>query len=122
VPALSLTAPTQHGPWCPAVAHRADPTRSRCPRSRSPRRPNDAEAARRLTEQYLTPRRAAIAGILQRAIAAGELRAGTDVDMAIDLMVGAAIYRWLVTGQPVDADSGRRFVDAVLDPLRPSIS
>jgi AcrR family transcriptional regulator len=83
---------------------------------------NDAEVACRLTEQYLAPRRAAIAGILQRAIAAGELRADTDAEMAIDLMVGAAVYRWLVTGQPVDADSGRRFVDAVLEPLRPSIS
>jgi AcrR family transcriptional regulator len=87
---------------------------------------NDAEThselARWLGEHYLKARRAAIADILQRAIAAGELRADVDADMAIDLMVGAAVYRWLVTGQPVDADSSRRYVDAVLDSLRPSIS
>jgi Tetracyclin repressor-like, C-terminal domain len=64
--------------------------------------------ARRLDEQYLTPRRAGIADILRRAIAAGQLRADTDVEMTIDLMVGAAVYRWLVTAQPVGADAARR--------------
>jgi Tetracyclin repressor-like, C-terminal domain len=66
--------------------------------------------------------RANIADILRRAIAAGELRADTDVEMAIDLMVGAPVYRWLVTARPVDADAARRFVDAVWDSLRPSAS
>jgi AcrR family transcriptional regulator len=80
----------------------------------------DAEMGRRLGEQYLTPRRGGIADILRRAIAAGELRADTDVEMAIDLMVGAAVYRWLATAQPVDADTARRFVDAVWDSLRSS--
>jgi len=78
--------------------------------------------ARRLGEQYLAPRRAGIADILQRAIAAGELRADSDVEMAIDLMVGAAVYRWLITAQPVDADASRRFVDAVWESLRPHAS
>jgi AcrR family transcriptional regulator len=82
----------------------------------------DVEMARRLGEQYLTPRRAGVADILQRAIAAGELRADIDVEMAIDLMVGASVYRWLVTAQPVDAGTARRFVDAVWDSLRPSAS
>lgn len=80
---------------------------------------NDAEMARRVGEEYLAPRRAGIAGILHRAIAAGELRADIDVEMAIDMMVGTAIYRWLVTAEPVDADTGRRIVDTVWDSLRP---
>jgi AcrR family transcriptional regulator len=82
----------------------------------------DADMARRLDEQYLTPRRAAIADILQRAVAAGELRADIDIEMAIDLMVGAPVYRWLVTAQPVDPAAARRVVDAVWDSLRPSAS
>jgi AcrR family transcriptional regulator len=82
----------------------------------------DVEMARRLGEQYLTPRRAGIADILQRAVAAGELRADIDVEMAIDLMVGASVYRWLVTAQPVDTDTSRRFVDAVCEALRPPAS
>jgi AcrR family transcriptional regulator len=82
----------------------------------------DPEMARRLVEQHLTPRREALADILRRAIAAGELRADTDVEMAMDLMLGAAVYRWLTTAQPVDAHTTRRFVDAVWDSLRPSAS
>jgi AcrR family transcriptional regulator len=78
----------------------------------------DAEMTRRLGEQYLWPRRAGIAAILHRAIAAGELRADVDVEMAIDLMLGASVYRWLVTAQPVDADTARRVVDAVWQSMR----
>jgi hypothetical protein len=33
--------------------------------------------------------------------------------MASDLMLGASVYRWLVTAQPVDADTARRVVDTV---------
>ena len=78
----------------------------------------DAEMTRRLGEQYLWPRRAGIAAILHRAIAAGELRADIDVEMAIDLMLGASVYRWLVTAQPVDADTARRVVDTVWESMR----
>jgi AcrR family transcriptional regulator len=78
----------------------------------------DAEMTRRLGEQYLKPRRAGIAAILHRAIAAGELRADIDVEMAIDLMVGASVCRWLVTAQPVDADTARRIVDTVWESMR----
>ena len=78
----------------------------------------DAEMTRRLGEQYLWPRRAGIAVILHRAIAAGELRADVDVEMAIDLMLGASVYRWLVTAQPVDADTARRVVDTVWEGMR----
>jgi AcrR family transcriptional regulator len=73
----------------------------------------DAEMLGRLGERYLRPRREATADILRRGIASGELRADIDVEMAIDMMVGALIYRWLVTAQPVDADTVRRVVDAV---------
>ncbi len=85
---------------------------------------SDAEAhaalARRLDEHYLTPRRAIISDILRRGVADGSLRPDIDLDLAIDLMVGAATYRWLVTGQPVDAAGAQRIVDAVWQSLRPS--
>jgi AcrR family transcriptional regulator len=77
-----------------------------------------AELARRLGEHYVTPRRAVIAGILRRGIADGQLRSDIDVEMAIDMMVGAAVYRWLARAQPVDADTGRRIVDTVWESLR----
>jgi AcrR family transcriptional regulator len=77
-----------------------------------------AELARGLAERYLAPRRAAIADILRRGVATGQLRTDIDVEMAIDLMVGASVYRWLVTAQPVDADAARRVVDTVWESLR----
>jgi AcrR family transcriptional regulator len=77
-----------------------------------------AEMARRLGERYLAPRRAIIADIVRRGVEAGQLRADIDVEMAIDLMVGAAVYRWLATAQPVDPVTGRRIVDTVWESLR----
>lgn len=56
----------------------------------------------RLSERYLAPRRAIIASVIRRGVEAGQLRADIDVEMAIDMMVGAAVYRWLATAQPVD--------------------
>jgi AcrR family transcriptional regulator len=77
-----------------------------------------AALARGLEEHYLAPRRAAIADILRRGVATGQLRTDIDVEMAIDLMVGASVYRWLVTAQPVGADTARRVVDTVWEALR----
>jgi AcrR family transcriptional regulator len=72
-----------------------------------------AEMARGLGEQYLKPRRGAIADILRRGITAGQLRSDVDVEMAIDMMVGAAVYRWLATAESVDLDGARSVVDAI---------
>jgi AcrR family transcriptional regulator len=77
-----------------------------------------AELARGLGEHFLAPRRAVIADALRRGIAAGQLRPDIDVEMAIDMMIGTPVYRWLATAQPVDADAARRVVDAVWESLR----
>jgi AcrR family transcriptional regulator len=77
-----------------------------------------AELARGLGEHFLAPRRAVIADTLRRGIAAGQLRADIDVEMAIDMMIGTSVYRWLATAQPVDADAARRVVDMVWESLR----
>lgn len=74
-----------------------------------------AVLARRLDERFLQPRRAVIAGLLQRAVSAGQIRPDIDPDLLIDFIMGAATYRWLVTGTPVTRQSARRIVDAVLD-------
>jgi hypothetical protein len=42
------------------------------------------------------------------------IRADIDLALLIDLIMGAATYRWLVTGAPVTPQSARRIVDAVL--------
>ena len=38
--------------------------------------------------------------------------------MAIDMMIGTPVYRWLATARPVDADTARRVVDTVWESLR----
>ena len=48
---------------------------------------------------------------LDRAIARGQLPAGTDVPADVDQLIGPVYYRVLVTGEPV----GRPFTDGLVD-------
>jgi AcrR family transcriptional regulator len=44
------------------------------------------------------PRRAALRSVLERAVARGEIRAGIDPELMVDLFAGPAVYRLLITG------------------------
>jgi AcrR family transcriptional regulator len=46
-------------------------------------------------QRVIGPRRAAFAGALRRGMERGELPADTDVELAIDLLVGGLLLRWL---------------------------
>jgi len=78
-----------------------------------------AGLARHLDERYLRPRRAVFAGLLRRAADAGQIRPDLDHELLIDFVLGAALYRWLVTGQPVNRQTARQIVDTVLDLATP---
>lgn len=69
--------------------------------------------------QIIEPRRARIREILRDGVAAGELRADLDVDVAIDPLVGALLYRIVFAGDEVDDAHPARLVDAVLRGLAP---
>lgn len=69
--------------------------------------------ARRLTEDYLRPGRAALTSILQRAASQGILRDDLDTELLLDLLLGAPAYRWLTTGKPVDAATTRTAFDLI---------
>ena len=74
----------------------------------------DAEPlARRLTEDYLRPGRAALTSILQRAASQGILRDDLDTELLLDVMLGAPAYRWLTSGKPVDAAVTRTAIDLI---------
>jgi AcrR family transcriptional regulator len=73
-----------------------------------------AELADRLDERYLQPRRAVLLALLQRAVDAGQIRPDLDPQMLIDLIMGAATYRWLTSGVPATRESTRHIVDTVL--------
>jgi AcrR family transcriptional regulator len=70
---------------------------------------HDQEMARTFHERYLDPRRAAEREMLSRGIASGELRAGLDLDAALDALCGPVLYRGL-TGALVP----QSFIDGLI--------
>ena len=75
----------------------------------------DPDLARALRARLVTPRRAALLGLIDRAVARGQLPQGTDRETLADLLVAPFYYRALVTGEAVTADTAHRIVGAVLD-------
>lgn len=61
----------------------------------------------------IEPRRAAIRDVLERGIARGELAAGADVELLIDLIAGPIVYRMLIDAGELASVAGR--LDALLD-------
>lgn len=66
-------------------------------------------------ERSLRPRRASVAAILEDGVRRGELRAGLDVAMTADLLLGAYHARYLA-GEPFPDGWERGVVDALLPP------
>jgi AcrR family transcriptional regulator len=75
------------------------------------RNPELADAIR---ENLIVPRRAALAAMLERATARGELRPGLDHAVVLDLVFGPLYHRLLVTGEPVTPRVLRQLTDLVL--------
>ena len=71
---------------------------------------HDPELAARLRTDYLGQQRDRDRLPLQRAIDRGDLPARTDLELAVDRLVGPIYYRALVTGEPVKA----AFVDQLV--------
>jgi len=61
------------------------------------------EIANALRDQWLAPRRAATARVIDRGIAAGELRPGLDVEVVMDLLFAPVYYRLLLGHETLDA-------------------
>ena len=59
---------------------------------------DDPELLEALKQALLRPRRAAIAEILRRGMARGELRTDLDVDLVSDMLIGPMIARVLMSG------------------------
>ncbi|BBX35094.1 TetR family transcriptional regulator [Mycolicibacterium mageritense DSM 44476 = CIP 104973] len=63
-------------------------------------------------ERYIRPRRKLARRLLERAREAGTVAADADLDVAIDMMVGAITYR-VLQPDPPDAEEMRRYLRAV---------
>lgn len=71
----------------------------------------DPALAQSYSEQIARPRRAQTRMLLQQAMRAGEIAAGTDPDIFLDAIYGPLYYRKVVSGEPVtDA-----FIDRIVD-------
>jgi AcrR family transcriptional regulator len=58
--------------------------------------------------------RAAVRRVLERGVARGELRADTDVALAVDVFGGPLFYRYLMSAGPVDEPLARGVIRVVL--------
>lgn len=79
---------------------------------------HDEELAARLRREHLTLQCQYDRGPLERAMARGDLPKDTDIDLAVDRLVGPIYYRVLVTGQPVSP----KFTDALVAGLVASLA
>jgi AcrR family transcriptional regulator len=72
-------------------------------------------------EALVQPRRDTLEAILRRAIERGEIRADTDVELAIDVLAGPMIYKLIITGGDLEqiAAMPARVLELVMDGLRP---
>jgi AcrR family transcriptional regulator len=68
---------------------------------------------------FLASRLAAIRVVVDRAIEGGELPAGTDAGLVLEMLVAPLHLRTIMTGEPLTDDLPERMVDILLDGLRP---
>ena len=66
---------------------------------------SDPAIQQALCDQWITPRRAAIAVILREAVDSGELPGDADVEVAVDALVAPSYYRLMLGLSPLDRDS-----------------
>ncbi len=74
----------------------------------------DPEVADVLREGLIRSRRAVLASICERGVARGELRDDIDPDVAVDLLIGPALYRLMAGHAGLDDAAADAIVDAAI--------
>ncbi|EID11495.1 TetR family transcriptional regulator [Mycobacterium xenopi RIVM700367] len=77
------------------------------------------EALARARADFLASRVATMGVVVERAIERGELPAGTDARLVLELLVAPLHMRTILTAEPLPEDLPERTVDVLLDGLRP---
>lgn len=77
--------------------------------------PRDPELASAVREVFLSKRRDTAYALLREGVAAGELRADLDLELASDALVGPIMLRALLTGGRITPPLGATLVDAFYD-------
>jgi AcrR family transcriptional regulator len=78
----------------------------------------DPEVAAAYRQRLLGPRRAGLRAALERAVAAGALRLGIDLELAIDIVYGPLYARLLLGHAPLDDEFERDYPAIALAALR----
>lgn len=74
---------------------------------------SNREVATALLDQWLLPRRAAVAAVLLDGVAAGELRADLDVEVTVDALFAPAYYRLVFAMAPLEEAALTHLLDTV---------
>ena len=80
---------------------------------------NDPAFGRAYRAHFVEPRRAQARAVFSRAIARGEISAGIDVEVAIDLLWGPLYHRLFHGHAPLNERFARQSVDTVLAGILP---
>jgi AcrR family transcriptional regulator len=71
------------------------------------------------SEHLVAPRRRVLRALLERAVARGEVRDDVDLDIAVDLIAGAMVYRIIIGGgDPLQFGDPQDVVRTALEGLR----
>ena len=81
----------------------------------------DPELHAIFSEKLVEPRRAIVRTLLERARDRGEIRADVELELAIDMLVGPIIYRFMITAGDLGpaAATASRVLEILLEGLRP---
>lgn len=101
------------------VAELNDPRLSEPMRALATEISHDAALAAAYHERLDAPLREAKRRRLRSAVEAGELAGDVDLELAVDLIWGPVLNRWLLRSGPLDDAYVERLVATVLDGLRP---
>jgi hypothetical protein len=77
------------------------------------------DLSRAYRERVVEPRRVQLKAVIDRGVARGDLRKGTDVRLVHELMLGPAFYRLLLSGPPLNRKLATDLVDAILVAFAP---
>jgi AcrR family transcriptional regulator len=80
---------------------------------------DDTRLRRMFFERYVKPRRQMQRGFIGEAIAAGQLKRGTDTELLIDALNGPLFFRWLQGHAPLEKSFAEGLFDKVISVFQP---
>jgi AcrR family transcriptional regulator len=82
---------------------------------------HDPELHAIFSAQLVEPRRAVVRTILERARDRGDIRADVEIELAIDMLIGPVLYRFMIEGGDLRpaAERAPRVLQTLLDGLSP---